>query len=155
MDDQTACNYGGNSYVTGSYRGVENAPECMKKGYREEDGTKVSFFKFPIENPMKKKWLHAIRRDEVQYFNLTKSTRVCSRYLREGDIKKFLSGKNELKNGVVPSVFPWIRTSPHKRKEPMERHFEETTSKCASQKLSSSVVVMEELSNEMVPDVSD
>ena len=37
----------------------------------------------------------------------------------------------------------------------MERHFEETASKSASRKLSSSVVVMEELSNEMVPDVSD
>ena len=37
----------------------------------------------------------------------------------------------------------------------MERHFEETASKSASRKLSSSVVVMEELSNEMVPDVLD
>ena len=46
-------------------------PECMKKGYREEDGTKVSFFKFPLENPMKK-WLHAIRRDEGKYFKVTK-----------------------------------------------------------------------------------
>ena len=36
----------------------------------------------------------------------------------------------------------------------MERHFEETASKSASRKLSSSVV-MEELSNEMVPDVLD
>ena len=91
-------------------------PECTKKGYREEDGTKVSFFKFP----MKKKWLHAIRRDEGKYFKVTKSTRVCSRHFREGDIKKSLSGKNELKDGVVPSVFPWIRTSPRKRKEPMD-----------------------------------
>ena len=129
-------------------------PECTKKGYREEDGTKVSFFKFPIENPMKKKWLHAIRREEGKYFKVTKSTRVCSRHFREGDIKKSLAGKNELKDGVVPSVFPWIRTSPRKRKEPMERHFEETASKSASRKLSSSVV-LEELSNEMVPDVSD
>ena len=71
-------------------------PECTKKGYREEDGTKVSFFKFPIENAMKKKWLHAIRREEGKYFKVTKSTRVCSRHFREGDIKKTLSGKNEL-----------------------------------------------------------
>ena len=85
---------------------------------------------------------------------VTKSTRICSRHFRKGDIKKSLSGKNELKHGVVPSVFPWIRTSPRKRKEPRERHFEETASKNASRKLSS-VVVMEELSNEMVPDVLD
>ena len=95
-------------------------PECTKKGYREEDGTKVSFFKFPIENPMKKKRLHAIRREEGKYFKVTKSTRVCSRHFREGDIKKSLSGKNELKHGVVPSVFPWIRTSPCWR--PSEEH---------------------------------
>ena len=37
----------------------------------------------------------------------------------------------------------------------MERHFEETASKSGSWKLSSSVVVVEELSNEMVQDVSD
>ena len=119
-------------------------PECTKKGYREEDGTKVSFFKFPIENPTKKKWLHAIRREEGKYFKAPKSTRVCSRHFREGDIKKSLSGKNELKHGVVPSVFPWIRTSPRKRKEPIEIYFEETASKSASWKLSSSVVAMEE-----------
>ena len=63
-------------------------PECTKKGYREEDGTKVSFFKFPIENPMKKKWLHAIRREEGKYFKVTESTRVYSRHFRKGDIKK-------------------------------------------------------------------
>ena len=54
---------------------------------------------------------------------VTKSTRICSRHFRKGDIKKSLSGKNELKHGVVPSVFPWILTSPRKRKEPMERYF--------------------------------
>ena len=37
----------------------------------------------------------------------------------------------------------------------MERHFEEDASKSGSRKLSSSVVVVEELSNEIVPDVSD
>ena len=62
-------------------------PECTKKGYRE-DGTKASFFKFPIQNQMKKKWLHAIRREEGKYFKVTKSTRVYSRHFRKGDIKK-------------------------------------------------------------------
>ena len=49
-------------------------PECMKKGYREDDGTKVSYFKFPTENAMKKKWLHALRRDEGKHFKVTENT---------------------------------------------------------------------------------
>ena len=117
-------------------------PECTKKGYREEDGTKVSFFKFPIENPMKKKWLHAIRRDEGQYFNVTKSTRVCSRHFREGDIQKSLSGKNELKRtcSLCFSVDSNIATQ---KKGADGKTVEETASKSGSRKLSSSVVVME------------
>ena len=106
-------------------------PECTKKGYRKDDGTKVSYFKFPTENQMKKKWLHAIRRDEGKHFKVTEYTNIYSRHFREGDIKKSLAGKNELRDGVVPSVFPWIRTSPRKRKEPAERNFELTASKSA------------------------
>ncbi|CAH3142573.1 unnamed protein product [Porites lobata] len=53
---------------------------------------------------MKKKWLHTIRREEGKYFKVTKSTRVRQRHFREGDIKKTLSGKNELKDGVVPRL---------------------------------------------------
>ena len=71
--------------------------------------------------------------------------------------------KNELRDGVVPSVFSWIRTSPRKGKEPAERNFELTASKSASRKLSIPTVVLEELSNEplnelsneMIPDLPD
>ena len=62
-------------------------PECKKKGYRDENGVKVSFFKFPTENPEKKKWLHAIRREEGKFFKVTKFTKICSRHFREGEIK--------------------------------------------------------------------
>ena len=130
-------------------------PECTKKGYREDDGTKVSYFKFPTDNAMKKKWLHAIRRDEGKHFKVTENTKICSRHFRDGDIKKSLAGKNELREGVVPSVFPWIRTSPRKRKKPAERNFELTASKSASRKLSSSAVFVEELPSEVVPDLPD
>ena len=41
-----------------------------------------------------------------------------------GDIVKTLAGKNDLKAGVVPSVFPWVRTSPRNRKEPTVRNME-------------------------------
>ena len=42
---------------------------------------------------------------------------------RVGDIVKTLAGKNDLKAGV-PSVFPWVRDSPRKRKEPTVRNME-------------------------------
>ena len=78
-------------------------------------------------------------------------------YFGEGDIKKCFTGKIELRYRVVPSVFPWIRTSPHKRKEPVERNFELTVSQSASQHRIA--VVVEESSNkslnEMVPDLPD
>ena len=106
---------------------------------------------------MKKKWLHAIRRDKGKHFKVTENTKICSRHFREGDIKKSLAGKNELRDGVVPSVFPWIRTSPQKRKNPAERNFELTALKSASRKLSSSAVSVEEVhvEVEVVPDLPD
>ena len=85
-------------------------PECTKKGYREDDGTKVSYFKFPTENVMKKKWLHAIRRDEGKHFKVTENTKICSRHFREGDIKKSLAGKNELR-GVSKTQTSKTQTS--------------------------------------------
>ena len=60
-------------------------------------------------------------------------------------------------------MFSLIRTSSRKVKEPAERNFELTASKSASRKLSIPAVVLEELSNEslnelsneMVPDLPD
>jgi len=101
------------------------------------------------------KWLHAIRRDEGKHFKVTENTKICSWHFRDGDIKKSLAGKNELREGVVPSVFPWIRASPHKRKKPVERNFELTASKSASRKLLSSAFFLEELPSEVVPDLPD
>ena len=60
-------------------------------------------------------------------------------------------------------MFSLIRTSSRKVKEPAERNFELTASKSASRKLSIPAVVLEELSNEplnelsneMIPDLPD
>ena len=43
-------------------------PECTKKGYLNENGRKVSHLKFPDDPLRRKKWIHAIRRDEGVYF---------------------------------------------------------------------------------------
>ena len=90
------------------------------------------FFKFPIDDPqLKRKWLYAKRRDEGKYFGVTEATKVCSRHFRPGKIKKTLAGKNELRAGVVPSMFAWIRKSPRKKKDPNARNFEIPPSKAA------------------------
>ena len=128
-------------------------PECPKKVYRDENGEKISFFKFPRGNPEKKRWLHAIRREEGRHFRVTDFTKICSRHFRTGDLRKTLGGKCEVKNGVVPSVFPWIRTSPRKRKEPTARNFNALSSRARN--LNTSVVSAEEPANELPASVSD
>ena len=37
---------------------------CVKKVYCDEDGDKVSYFILPVKKGLKKKWIHATRRDE-------------------------------------------------------------------------------------------
>lgn len=100
---------------------------CTKKGYRDDDGNKISFYTFPTEKSLKNKWKHAIRREEGPSFKISASTKVCSRHFREDDIKKSLAGKQLLKPGAVPSLFTWTRTSPRKRKAPKERNTPITT----------------------------
>ena len=80
-------------------------PMCTMRGYRD-NGEKILFYTFPCDELLKKKWIHAIRRDEGPNFKVTKSTVVCSNHFRENDVKKTLAGKHVLKAGVVPSVFP-------------------------------------------------
>ena len=59
---------------------------------------------------IKKKCLYAIRRDEGKQFKVTENTKICSQHFRKGYIRNFFAGKKELRDGVVPSVFSWIRT---------------------------------------------
>lgn len=51
-------------------------PGCAKKGYSDEDGNKVSYFIFPFEKGLRKKWIHAIRRDEGKDFQIKPTTKV-------------------------------------------------------------------------------
>ena len=75
-------------------------PGCTKEGYREEHGSKVSYFQFPREKIVKKKWIQVIRRDEGKDFKISDSTKVCSRHFRNEDLKKTLAGKICLKPGL-------------------------------------------------------
>ena len=97
-------------------------PLCTKKGYRDEEtGEKVSYFKFPAEEGLKKLWIHAIRRDEGKNFQISNTTKVCSRHFKSDDLKKSFNGVVSLRKGAVPSVFAWKRSSPRKRPPPAPR----------------------------------
>jgi len=96
-------------------------PHCTKKVY-EEDGIKISFHKFPENRDLFMKWVIAIRRDEGKHFKVTEHTRVCSLHFKSSDYLPSLAGhERTLKSTAVPSLFPWKRASPIKRKATMER----------------------------------
>ena len=98
-------------------------PLCTKKGYREEEtGEKISYFKFPAEEGLRKLWIHAIRRDEGKHFQISYTTKVYSRHFKTDDLKKSFNGVVSLRIGAVPSVFDWKRSSPCKRPPPTPRN---------------------------------
>lgn len=96
-------------------------PKCTKKVYREED-LKISFHKFPKKKDLLAAWIQAIRRDIGRKFTITSHTRVCSRHFKESDFKKTLAGRRVLCPAAVPSIFPWRKSSPKKRKPPKPRY---------------------------------
>ena len=94
---------------------------CTQRGYTTENGEKVSFFNFPKGNLLqRKKWIHAIRRDEGREFKITAKTKVCSLHFKPSDLKKTLTGRIHPLESAVPSKFRWS-VSPKKRKPPKER----------------------------------
>ena len=70
-------------------------PECIKKGYLDDNGRKVSHFKFPDDPLRTKKWIHAIRRDKGVYFQIQGCTKVCSRHLESTTLSR-LSAVGEI-----------------------------------------------------------
>ena len=92
-------------------------------------GKKFFHFKFPDDPLRRKKWIHAIRRDEGLYFQIQEWTKVYSRHFRGYDFVKTLSGRRDLRSNTLPSLFPWTRTSPRKRKAPTAREQIGTTSR--------------------------
>ena len=79
-------------------------PANTKKLYRTENGKKISYFKFPDDVNLKKRWLHAIRRDEGKEFTVNQNT--CSRHFKPDDFAKSIGGQCiYVREGVVPSRF--------------------------------------------------
>lgn len=104
-------------------------PLCTKKENRDKNtGEKISFFRFPEDENLRKQWLHAIRRDVGPYFSITEGTRVCSKHFKPEDLRK-TAQKTKPKPGTVPSIFAWKRSSPRKRPPPSPRPSPLTLSK--------------------------
>uniref|UniRef100_A0A3B3VXB6 THAP domain-containing protein 1 n=1 Tax=Poecilia latipinna TaxID=48699 RepID=A0A3B3VXB6_9TELE len=64
----------------------------------------VSFFNFPTDEELRKKWIVAIRRANLA---IKAHTRVCSRHFKREDIQEPKSeiGRRRLKKGAVPALF--------------------------------------------------
>ncbi|XP_078366265.1 uncharacterized protein LOC144650453 [Oculina patagonica] len=120
-------------------------PLCTQRGKNGPAGQNVSFFNFPNEEELRKQWIHAIRREVGSFFQVTKSTKVCSLYFNERDIKKSLGGRRpQLKANAIPSRFAWKGSSPRKRPPPTKRTYQvqSRAKECISDNLSNTTPVV-------------
>ncbi|XP_048087069.1 uncharacterized protein LOC125286240 isoform X1 [Alosa alosa] len=76
-------------------------PQCHASA---KYNTVLSFFTFPADEEVRRKWIVAICRDKV-----TAHTRVCSRHFKTEDLREPASetGRRLLKKGAVPVLFKW------------------------------------------------
>ncbi|XP_028326671.1 histone-lysine N-methyltransferase SETDB1-B-like isoform X3 [Gouania willdenowi] len=67
----------------------------------------LSFFTFPQEDELRKKWIVNIRRDVPSV--ITNHTRVCSCHFLPADMKEpsYPQGRRRLRSGAVPVLFEW------------------------------------------------
>ena len=81
-------------------------PNCTLKLYRTENGKKISYFKFPDDVNLKKRWLHAICCDECKDFTVNQNTKICSRHFKPEDFVKSIGGQHiYVRKGVGCHVF--------------------------------------------------
>ena len=116
----------GDSSRTGG-RGKYCCVSGCKSSFYDCNGNKtgITFFSFPKNRQLKKRWLTAIKRQEHRDgFVVSKDTKVCERHFQPLDIRKHLNSgrKTLMKENIIPSNFSWtsaertlIRKSPKKR----------------------------------------
>ncbi|KAL1415409.1 hypothetical protein MTO96_006833 [Rhipicephalus appendiculatus] len=89
------------------------------KGRKDE---LVSFFAFPKDPLLKKRWLVAIKRDEGKLFAVTKHTKVCSTHFANDDyLPNVVGGRRYLRVDAVPSVFAFRKPQRPARRKPRDR----------------------------------
>lgn len=110
---------------------------CSKL-YQKELQNRKRGENFLLEVIVKKRWLHAIRRDEGKAFRVNQNTKICSRHFKAEDLVKAIGGQRVyVKAGVIPSRFSWSKGSPKKRAPPKCRNLSSTT-ECSNKELQSS-----------------
>ncbi|KAK2561962.1 hypothetical protein P5673_015389, partial [Acropora cervicornis] len=77
-------------------------PLCTQRGRVGPRGEQIGFFKFPDEEEMKKRWIHAIRRDVGRFFRISGALKMCSLHFKLSDISKGLGGQMSLKTRARP-----------------------------------------------------
>ena len=87
-------------------------PECTSMGNQSGDqpvSKFVTFHQFTKDKALRKKWIHAIRRDEGKHFVITHHTTICSRHFTDDCLvwTGFAKKRRTLKSNSVPSLFPW------------------------------------------------
>jgi len=97
---------------------------CTKRGRVGPKGEQIGSFKFPDEEEMKKRWIHAIRRDVGRRFSFSVGSKMCSLHFKLSDISKGLGGRMSLKTSAVPLIFAWMQTSPRKWPPPTESPYQ-------------------------------
>uniref|UniRef100_A0A8D8NTP0 PHD finger protein 20-like protein 1 n=2 Tax=Culex pipiens TaxID=7175 RepID=A0A8D8NTP0_CULPI len=81
---------------------------CPSTSDRKEDRG-VSYHKIPANEEQKGRWWVACRLPDNYVIN--KGSNLCSRHFRKADFQAFKGTKYLLKNGVVPTIFPWTVAS--------------------------------------------
>lgn len=87
---------------------------CMSDSNREEDRG-VTFHKIPMHPDIRPKWMSLCRIPEDKKY--MKVIYVCSRHFLKVDFCHFKGKKYMLRQGVLPSVFPWNKTKADKINE--------------------------------------
>lgn len=83
-----------------------NVLDCPSDSRRTEDNG-VTFHKMPFHPDLRPKWIELCRIPEERQTN--KVIYVCSRHFRRTDFCNFKGTKYMLKQGALPSVFPWTK----------------------------------------------
>jgi hypothetical protein len=92
---------------------VPGCTNCSKK----TKGSDISYHRLPNDQQMRRTWLRRIRRENVPKAN---SCYVCSTHFTpdcfESSLKELfgMKGRNSLKPGSVPSIFPFLHRKPNR-----------------------------------------
>lgn len=90
-----------------------NVESCLSDSMRPED-TGVTFHKVPMHPDIRPKWMSLCKIPDDK--KDVKVIYICSRHFLRADFCNFKGKKYMLKQGVLPSVFPWSKTKSDNKK---------------------------------------